>query len=360
MKKVGTLIMLIAMILNLFACAKTEEETVAERVRAVKILEIKEAMKPVTLDYIGTVDSKDMVKYSFKSNGKIRRLYVEKGNEVESGQKLVELDVKDLKLQIEAARLKLDTAQLNIKKAEDSLKYNDDLLKRIEALYKTGAASRDKYDQVKLQRDVAQTEYNQAKTQYEAGKADYDYMLTLLEDSALYAESDGIIVETLYEENERIAAFNPVVVVRSKKQIVNIGASQTDVKKINLGTEAIINVDGEMAEGIVTNIAEAPDSSTRTYTTEIEMNKDFRLGSIAEVSLKIGEEKGIWVPINSIMSNGMDYVYVVENDRALKREVELGEIYEDSIMVKGLKVGDKMVISGMKNLTDGSKVNIQE
>jgi hypothetical protein len=60
--------------------------------------------------------------------------------------------------------------------------------------------SKDNYDQVKLKRDIAETEYNQAKTQYEAALSDYNYNYTALEDAVLYAESDGIIVKTLYED----------------------------------------------------------------------------------------------------------------------------------------------------------------
>jgi RND family efflux transporter MFP subunit len=360
MKRFLAILLIMSMIFPLAACSKTEE-TVVERARAVKVKEIQESENPVTLSYIGTVDSKDIVKYSFKTTGKLGKVFVEKGDKVKKGDKLAQLNIQDLNFQLSAAKSNLDTAKLNIKKAEDSLNYYKDLFYKMEKLYRVGGISKDQYDQIKLQKDTAETTYNQAKSQFEAAKTDYEYKLSLLEDATIYTNQDGSIVDIPYEEGELVPQGYPVVSVRSSIQIINVGIAQRDLKKIKIGTEAVIDVEGEKANGVVTNIAEAPDETTRTYNAEVTIkDKNFRLGSIAKVVFDIGKERGIWIPISAIMSDGEDYVYIVQGDRAFKRIVELGEIYEDKIMVKGVKSGELLVVSGMKNLIDGSKVNIQE
>jgi RND family efflux transporter MFP subunit len=361
MRRLLAILLIVSMIFPLSACTKAEETAVKERARAVKVIEIQESENKETLNYIGTVDSKEIVKYSFKTTGKLGKVFVEKGDKVKKGDKLVQLDMQDLNFQISAAKSNLDTAKLNIKKAEDSLNYYKDLFNKMENLYKEGTISKDQYDQIKLQKDTAETTYNQAKSQFEAAKADYEYKLSLLEDATIYANQDGSVIDTYYEEGELVPQGYPVVSVRSSIQIINVGIAQRDLKKIKIGTEAVIDVEGEKANGVVTNIAEAPDETTRTYNAEVTIkDKNFRLGSIAKVVFDIGKERGIWIPISAIMSDEEDYVYIVQGDRAFKRIVELGEIYEDKIMVKGVKSGELLVVSGMKNLIDGSKVNIQE
>ncbi|WP_432666215.1 efflux RND transporter periplasmic adaptor subunit [Wukongibacter baidiensis] len=361
MKKFVAVVLMMSLMFTLAACSAAEETVVEERARAVKVREIKEGENPVTLSYIGTVNSKDMIKYSFKSTGKLGSVFVEKGDKIKKGDRLAQLDMQDLNFQLSAAKSTLDTAQLNIKKAGDALSYDKDLFNKMDNLYKEGSISKDQYDQIKLKMDTSSTTYNQAKSQYDAAKTDYDHKMSLVKDATIYASQDGSIVEIPFEVGELVPGGNPAVIVRSVSQIVNAGIAQRDLKKIELGTEATVDVDGEKAIGVITNIAEAPDEATRTYNAEVTVaDKSFRLGSIAKLEFNIGKESGVWVPISAIMSDGEDYVYVVEEDRAFKRIVELEKLYEDTVMVKGISPGELLVVSGMKNLNDGSKINISE
>lgn len=361
MKRFLLVLLIMTMICTLVACSRAEEVTVEERARAIKVMEISESENPVLLSYIGTVDSKDIVKYSFKSTGKLGRVFVEKGDKVKKGDKLAQLDMQDLKFQLSAAKSTLDAAQLNIKKARDSLSYDNDLLTKMNNLYKEGSISQDQYDQVKLKYDISNTTYNQAKTKYETAKTDYEFKLSLINDATIYATQDGSIVETLYEEGELVPQGYPSVIVRSEVQIVNVGIAQKDLKDIKVGTEAIVDIEEERAIGKVTNISEAPDEVTRTYNAEVTVeDKSFRLGSISKVSFNIGVESGVWIPISTIMANGEDYVYIAKKGRVFKRIIELGEIYEDSVMIEGIDPGELLVVSGMKNLVDGSKINIEK
>ncbi|MCG8481962.1 MAG: efflux RND transporter periplasmic adaptor subunit, partial [Clostridia bacterium] len=348
MKRVLVVLLMLSMVLSLAACSiNAEESMVKEKAKAVKVKEIKESENPILLSYIGTVDSKYTVNHSFKSAGKLGKTFVEKGDGVKKGDKLAQLDMQDLNFQLSAAKSTLDTAQLNIQKAEDALNYDEDLFEKMVHLYEERSISKDRYDQVKLKVDISTTTYNQAKSQYNAAKTDYEFKLSLMDDATIYASQDGSIVDVLYEERELVPQGYPVVIVRSMVQIINTGVAQKDLKKIEMGTEAIVDVDGEKTIGIVTNIAEAPDEDTRTYNAEVTVKDiSFKLGSIAKIEFMIGNEKGICIPISTIMANGEDYVYVVEEDRAFKRIVELGGIYEESVIVKGLSPGELLVVSG--------------
>ena len=52
-------------------------------------------------------------------------------------------------------------------------------------------------------------------------------------------------------------------------------------------------------------------------------------------------------------------VYVVENDRAVLKDIKVGEIYDNQIEVLGgLSTKDLVVKSGQINLTEGTKVKV--
>lgn len=362
MKKIISIIFIFTMMVSMVGCKNAGQQAVLEeRATAVKVLKTEESKKPVKMQYIGTVDAKDVINYSFKTGGKLSRIFVKKGDKIASRQLLAEIDTQDLSFQVTAAKATMDTAALNIKKAEDSLKYNKDLFEKMNNLYAEGSISKEQYDQVKLQADVAEASYQQTKSQYDAAKTDYEYKSTLVKDARLYAEQNGTVVDVLLKENERIGANQSIVIVRSGIQIINVGIPQQDLKNIRAGAKAFINVDDENAEGIVTYIAEAPDTATRTYNAEIQVSeKQFRLGSIAKVEVEVGEQQGIWIPMTAIFSNGEDYVYIIRDDRAFKRTVELLNVSDDKIRVEGIEAGELLAVSGMKNLNDGSKVNIVE
>lgn len=63
------------------------------------------------------------------------------------------------------------------------------------------------------------------------------------------------------------------------------------------------------------------------------------------------------IPISSILNDGEDYVYVVENGRAVRKNITLGDAHEDKVSVEGLKAGDKLVIEGMKEIKAGYRVS---
>lgn len=360
MRKHIAVFIVIALLVFAGGCSSKTNE--GPEIRAVKVMQINSSEKPTNLNYIGTVDSREITKYSFKTPGQIGREYVDKGERVKTGDKLMALDMEDIDFQVSAAQATMEAAQANVKKAAASLDYARDYIDKIVKLYAAGGASQDQKNQVQLQKDMAETTYSQAVSQYNAAQTDYDYKLSMQREGTIYAEHDGVVVELLSRENERVAAYYPVIVVRSAEQVINVGIPQQDINKVKLGSTADINVDGQKAGGIATNIAEAPDQTTRTYNAEITVKeKDFRLGSIANVNINTGQQKGIWIPISAVSaSGGEDYIYIVKDKRAFKRTVETLKQSENNIMVKGVKVGEYMVISGMKNLNDGARVNIVE
>lgn len=344
-----TVLLVLTLALMSSGCSRQQEE--AEKGKPVRTAAVKEETRPVRLEYFGITDSQEMKKYSFKVSGKISRIHVDKGDRITKGKLVAELDRTDLNYALKAAEYTMYKARSAY---EDARKQYE----KVKALYEHGVSSERDLDLARLDMEVKEAGYNQAKV-------DYDHKQSMLRDAGLYADMDGYVVEVLNKEGEVVSAGYPVIIARSSRQVINVGLTQDDLQKVKVGTRAYVIINGTEAKGEVTMIDQLPDSESRTYNAEITItgepdNFNFYLGSTGRVLLEAGEEKGIWIPLTSILNDGQDYVYTVKENRALRKNIKILNIQDTSVLVEGLEPGDVLVTAGMKNLTDGCLVSPEE
>lgn len=380
--------------------SKTNETDV--RKYPVEVMEVKSGSYPMSLQYQGLTGGSEVKKLSFKSSAKISKIYVSKGQHVKKGDKLVELDKSDINFVAEAAKAQVDAAsaqydkaingaqkedinkaQIAVKNAQDSNNYYKDLYNKNLKLIGAGAISKQQLEDVKLQLDNSQNALNSAEQSFEQlqsgsrsedkqalsdqmneAKAGYDSKENLLQDASMVADQDGYVVDVLCKEGEMQQAGSPAVLFRSENEVITVGLSDDDVKKVKVGTNAKVKIGDDSAEGQIINIVQMADSKSGTYSAEIKLSKPiddskYYVGETATVYIEMGDKNAISIPISSVLNDGEDYVYVVENGHAVKKNVTLGDTDEDKVSVEGLKDGDKLVVQGMKNLKSGYKVTVK-
>lgn len=71
--------------------------------------------------------------------------------------------------------------------------------------------------------------------------------------------------------------------------------------------------------------------------------------------------KALLIPVSAVVRNGArDWVWVIENSRAYRREVQLGPNNFDLIHVAaGIRPGDEVVVQGKDGLKDGQRVKVK-
>ncbi|WP_176461693.1 efflux RND transporter periplasmic adaptor subunit [Anaeromicrobium sediminis] len=360
MKRILTLLMAGMIMLTFTGCDKATAEEEVQSFKTVEVQELKQEVMPVQIKYTGTVKADVQKSIAFKSGGKISNVHVSKGDHIKPGQTLVSLDKTDLSLQANGSKSKLDAAANDVKKTKDSYEYQNDYFTKVEKLYEQKAISMDDYNKARLSRDSAEASYNQAVNQYNAMKQDYENKLELLSDATIKSDVEGYVLDVPYEKGEMVGAGTPVVTIRNDKNIVRTGITQEDLGNVKVGDTVTIKLKDETTEGVVKNIGQVPDPATRTYDVDIAIHKDYPLESIVNITFDIGEENGMWIPIEAILSSNIDYVYVVEEDKVIRKTVEIEEVRGTLVKVKGLKANDKLIIRGMKSVRDGDLVKIKE
>lgn len=401
MRRIFCFIIMLSMVFSV-GCSSIDNNSLEENIRPVVVESLEPTTFPILINYIGTLQSKDLKKYSFKSSAKIKTIYVSEGQYVKKGDLLIELDADDLNKAVSASKHQMDAAkalydksikgatseqrnqaELTVKQAQDGYDFALESYGKMQKLYEAGSISKQQLDEVKLQLDNAESSLKLARealnqvnsgateedkraalSQYEQAKTAYEAQLSLLDDASLVSDSDGYIVSILYKEGELVPQGYPAIVVRTDEQIVSVGLSQEDISKIDLKTKANIIINDVNFKAHVSNINRAVDMETLTYNVELSIDeqlseKDFLLGAIAKVELQIGEESGIWIPIVNIMSDGEDYVYVVMDEHVVRKNISILSVYEDKVLVEGLSPNEKLIVKGMKNVKEGYKVIIE-
>ena len=212
----------------------------------------------------------------------------------------------------------------------------------------------------KAQLDAAKIKLNQAQIALEQSQKN-------LKDSKLYSTVDGYVTEVVMKAGEVTSAGTPVICVKTGDQVIDVGVGSADYSKLSVGQSATVTYNEKDYKAVITNIALYPDENTRTYNVEITPSDcDVVMGSLVNVKIPIGEEKGCFIPISAVFnSEGADYVYALEEDgygyyRTVRTEIERGEVNGDKIEAKNLSAGLIIIAEGVTDVSDNQQVSINE
>lgn len=314
--------------------ANTTVAQVEEKPR-VKIASVKARPVEQLQEYTATVEAEAKNNIGPSSPVRIDQIFVEVGDRVNKGQKLVQMDAANLK------QLKL---QLENKKTE---------FNRTDELYKVGGASKSEWDAQKMALDVQQTAYN-----------------NLLENTSLTSPINGVVTARNYDNGDMYNGGNPVLVVEQMspvKLIINV--SEGYFTKVKKGAPVNVKLDvygDEIFTGKVSLVYPTIDANTRTFPVEIKIdNKDLRIrpGMFARATLNFGVEDNVVVPDLAIIKqagSGDRYVYVYDNGTVSYNKVELGRRMGTEYELKsGVPNNSQVVVAGQSKLINGAQVEVE-
>ncbi len=398
----GILIPIMMMlILLLLSCAKPSDEGNQEKTKVVPVegFEVKEEVRMVKSSFIGTVQPGRSVQLSFKNGGRVEKVYVEKGDNVKKGDILAIIEKTDLayaekvaearldmaKAELEkasngATREDIEQARLNVVKAEDAYQYAVERFAEVEELYAKGTASKQSYDQAKLERDIRQSDlklaqemetqvisgarYEEIKAlsaQVESAQVEYEYRKSQLADAELISGMDGAVMEVAVEAGEMAGAGYPVVILRNDEKSVYVGVPEKELEKITMDTDVMIEKGDSTMQSNIKNIADIPDESTGLYNIEISVDEiDIPIGAGVTVSFLYGQQTGFYIPITAIHSADEDFIHTVTDGTMERKTIMIDRIDNFEAKVQGLKEGDFIITSGSSYISVGDAVMIKE
>ncbi|MFH1562262.1 MAG: efflux RND transporter periplasmic adaptor subunit [Nitrospirota bacterium] len=353
----------------------------------------------------GKIEARDRFELKAKIPGVIMFI-LEEGSFVKKGELVAGIDDKELlaKKHQEETNLvnyKNNLAKLNrgldIKELEDRGKEAEVLLgeaeRQLEAnkkLFENKVISLDElkrtkadYDRTKLQLEIARTQLEERLNAHQeeiestlSSIKAIETNLASIEQQILWSEItspiSGIVTQREVKEGSWVTYGQLLSVVVSDKEFVaKVNLDEVDISKISSGMSASVIPDaflGKVVTGRIKKLAPSPKLTEKinTFEVTIQLNPtdiDIKSEMLCDVVIVSGLKKDvIKIPQEAIVNiEGKDYVFVIMDNNASRKEVTLGFRNPNEIEVlSGLKQGEAVVLNPALELKDKAKVVIKE
>lgn len=185
--------------------------------------------------------------------------------------------------------------------------------------------------------------------------------------SPVVAPISGTITTSPLRVGTKVTAGTAIARVGDVANLqVKASVPERYVYALKTGLKADIELEsypGEKFVATVTKVSPLVDSVSRTKEVILNLDENddrVQAGMFAKVHLWTVDYAGsITLPTNSVIEvNKEKYVYVVKDDETVERRyVTLGSSVDDeSQIVEGLSEGERVVVEGMRVLSNGSKI----
>jgi len=192
-----------------------------------------------------------------------------------------------------------------------------------------------------------------------------------LEDAEICSPVTGFVVKRDVEVGQFVSPSEQVLrIVEQTLLKVDAYLPETDFDRVTVGTPAVVTVDAFPEEkflGKVTVVNPMVKHETRTFRVRTEVpNPTGKLVDGMFVRVRLSTEKRITLSIprdalQRLPGSGTFYVFVVEENKALKRTIKVGAIEDQyAEVLDGLAKGEKVVTSGAGRLRSGTKVMVSQ
>ena len=275
-----------------------------------------------------------------KVEGEIREVLVEEGDEVEKGQVLARLDGDRLRLELNESRARLRKMQRDFERNKD--------------LREKGLLSEGDYEKLQFDLESLQASYNLASLEL-------DY-------TQIRAPISGVVSERYIKLGNTIRVNEPLYRVTSFDPLVAyLHVPEREYQQITPDQPVAIDIDALDDKRIlasVTRVSPIVDPETGTFKITIEIRDESRRikpGMFGRMSIIYDRHENVLqVPRSAVMEEmGVESVFVVEDDKAVRRIVQTG--YGENGMIEiteGLDDADNVITVGQLGLKPDATVTV--
>lgn len=310
----------------------------------------------------GTAESESSITITAKNSSEIKGLMVEEGDNVKVGNMLMTGDGTSATLDIKSQQAELSGLQAQYSQARE-------LANKNKALYDQGALSYEAYNAS-----------NTAAKQLAAQISALQYAIESYAESSgaggVTAPVDGVLTGVFVKEGESVAAGAPLFEISNLNDVyVKTDFIAEDADRIHEGDAVrIFNEDADFNDenGTVKKVfLKAEDKlsdlgvNQKRVTVEISFGtaEPIRLGSNVDVEIAVDKKENVLrVPDLAVFEKERkNYVYVIEEGKAVLREVKTGLEGEDYMeVVSGLSEGEVLILSPNDDISEGVRVKVQK
>lgn len=342
LKTKTTLVLILFIAIGFQACSDDGVQIEQPEKPVVQVIAADSSEQTVSVIQSATLEPWKQYNIASNSPGRIANIFVEEGDAVEAGDRLVQMQDN----QLQQARIAYETAKREYE--------------RLVPLHKQGAVT-------SQQLELAQTELENAEINLDI----------LEENTLLRAQSDGIITQKWFEAGEYYLTTptedGPPGIVQlmqldTLKLVLNVNESM--LQYVEVGQVVAVTVDAlpnEKFESTISRVFPTVDPATRSFRVEVAINNSNRRlkpGLFARAELQTQTLKELFVPREALLrgtsANSQDVLFLVDDSTAVRQVVTVGSYVNEWVSIKeGVQTGQLVVVKGKQRLENGTKVEAE-
>ncbi len=326
--------------------------------------------------YSGTLEAPARFVVASKVSGRVERLNVDLGDEVERGQIVAIIEDDELRQVAAQATAALAVARANLKKANSGLVIARRTLKRTTTLRKRGVSSEAQLDEAKAAVLERKADLEVARADVVRGEAAEGAARIRLQYTRITAEWSGgdnhrVVADRQVSAGALVAENTPIFTIVELDPITGVlFVPEKDYRRVRVGQQGELVTDafgGETFSARVARIAPVFDPSSRQARVELSAdNADRRLkpGMFVRVTLILDAvDNATIVPLSAVTTReDRTGVFVINPDgRTVSwRLVRLGIKEEGRVQILGEheNMTGSVVVLGQQLISEGSVVTI--
>jgi RND family efflux transporter MFP subunit len=385
---VGTVAVVVAFFAGYLPHRRREAMLIAEAnaqheaLPVVTVVPVVQSAGSVSLKLPGSIQAVTETPVLSRSNGYVRKRFVDIGDRVTVGQLLAEIEAPELEQLLVQGRAELQQARSALEQTSASLeqgKANEELARvtaqRWARLVTKGAVSRQENDtyQAQYQSQVANVKALEktvaaARNNVSASEANVARLTELRGFKMVRAPFAGVITLRNVDVGTLITAANTLMFRIAQTNVLRtfLNVPQTEAGAVRVGQAARITVPdlpGRQFTGTVTRTSNSLDPATRTLLVEVQVPNQGSIllpGMYAQVDLTTPrKDPPLVIPGDTLVvrPDGTQVALVTPDQTIHFQHIELGRDYGDRIeVISGLQLGQRVVVNPGDTVREGAKV----
>jgi RND family efflux transporter MFP subunit len=409
MAKVGVLTfgkLLGSLLLPLFfisACSSREAPPNAGKPQGVpvKLQNVENGTVEESSEYLGNLEAENRVDLRPETEGRVRQIYVSAGSSVAAGTPIVQLRPEKTQAEVGGAIANVNAAVASRTNAEAQIKaveaqrvsdaatvdLQNQQYQRISGLVAQGALPRQQLDQVTRDRDAARATLNATEEKIRAARATLDQQNAALQQAQSTVESKnedlketkvvapiaGVVGDVTVKLGDYVNTNQTLTSIIQNKTLnlsLKISADRTSELRLGLPVQLIGDKDNDMLRtGRISFISPQVDAQNQQILAKASFpNPEGILRDGQKVRAKViwKRSPGVAIPATAVSRvAGQTFIFVAQTQGgqgqsklvARQKPIKLGEIQGNNYQViEGVKPGEKIITSGLLNLSDGAPI----
>lgn len=325
----------------------------------------------------GEISAAQLVDVGAQASGQIKKLYVKLGQQVKKGDLIASIDSTTQLNTLNTNKARLDTYRAQLVSAQVALRVKQRAFDRERALLAQDATSKADWENAQdalaaAKANVAELRSQIRQTQIAINTSEADLGYT-----RITAPMDGTVVSIPVEEGQTVNASQntPTIVQLAdlSKMLNKMQIAEGDMGKVKAGMSLTFTTLADntkkrhakldvvdpglttMSQGSYNTSTDTTDTAIYYYARALVPNDDgtLHIGMTTQNNILVKSVKGVLTVSNQAIKHrqGKKIVMVLDNNQQV-RPVQVETGITDGMrteIVKGLKEGDKVVVSSMNN-----------